>query len=70
MNPDTQAWHLDPRQPAPPLCAGFVAIRDDPETKRACLIALRDVGQPPPYLIDAARRRRSRTKEQTCTTGK
>ena len=33
-------WYVDPRKPPPPLCAGFEAVKDDPEAKTAPLKAL------------------------------
>ena len=37
-------------------CAGYDAIKDDLETKRAPIIALRAIGDPPPGLRPPARR--------------
>ena len=34
----------------PPLCAGFAAVKDDPEAKRAHIAAIGRIGPPPPEL--------------------
>ena len=47
-DPKTRAWFIDwERGPIPPLCAGYKAIRRDPEAQRAPAAALREIGKPP-----------------------
>lgn len=41
----------------PKLCAGFEAVKDDPDTARAPLLAIRELPEPPPGLLRKAKRR-------------
>ena len=46
-DPATGEWYYDPREPLPARCAGWEAIADDPDAKRAGVRAIATVGAPP-----------------------